>query len=147
MKRYLIPILVILVLASGLVVGCNSGADLSKEDLQIFVIGGNNEGYLKGYWATITNEYCYFTRPNKVEEAQKFLNGYEQKINLRDFYIPKGYITMEDLAAAHHPDGTSYSDKEKRQAMEGYNWGYYQGFLDAVDDCAEGRANRYSDLP
>lgn len=35
------------------------------------------------------------------------------------------------------------NDKQKRQAVEEYNWGFYDGFLQGVDDYLEGRRYRF----
>ncbi|MBI2328551.1 MAG: hypothetical protein HYU85_02780 [Chloroflexi bacterium] len=144
MKRYLILILAILVLASGMVVGC--APDLPKEIYdQLFIIG-NDKGYGWGYWLTAEAEKqgileAFITNlipPDIVDEAQKL----NPKVNIRDFYTPKGYWTMEDVADTHLPDGTPFNDKQKKQAMEAYNWGFYTGFMDGSKDYLEGKPHR-----
>ena len=141
MKRYIIPILMV-VLGSvlGVVVGC--APDLpEKEKVQLFAIG-NDVGYGWGYFLTAEDKDrtdLFWTRPHAVEEAQKF----NPKVNIRDFYIPKGYWTMEDVTNTHFPDGTPFNDKQKQQAMETYNWGFYTGFMDGSEDYLEGKPHRH----
>ena len=136
MKRYLIPIIIILVLTSGLWIGC--APDLSEEiNEQLFVMG-NDVGYGWGYSLVAENEDrrdLFWTPPDKVDDAQKF----NPKVNIRDFYIPKGYWTMDDVADSHYPDGTPFNDKQKKQAIEAYNWGFYSGFMKGCDDYREGK--------
>ncbi|GAH65747.1 unnamed protein product, partial [marine sediment metagenome] len=112
MKRYLIPILLILVLASGLWVSC--AADLPKKEEETFFALAYETGYGWGYWLTAENKDrtdIFWTPPDKVDEAQKL----NPQVNIRDFYIPKGYWTMGDVANAHFPDGTPFNDKQKKQ--------------------------------
>ena len=139
MKRYLIPIIIILVLTSGLWIGCAS--NLPEEiNEQLFVMG-NDVGYGWGYSLVAENEDrrdLFWTPPDKVDDAQKF----NPKVNIRDFYIPKGYWTMNDVADSHYPDGTPFNDKQKKQAMEAYNWGFYSGFMQGCDDYREGKPDR-----
>lgn len=140
MKRYLIPILLLLVLASGTTVGCTP--DLPEETKETFYALAYEAGYSWGYWLTAENKDrkdLFLTPPDKVDEAQKF----NPKVNIRDFYIPKGYWMIDDVANAHLPDGTPFNDKQKRQAMEANNWGFYDGFLQGVDDCLKGRRYRF----
>ena len=139
MKRYLIPILTLSLLASGTMVGC--APDLPKEIHDQLFFMGNDVGHGWGYWLIDEDKNrtdIFWTRPHAVDEAQKF----NPKVNIRDFYIPKGYWTMEDAAEAHLPDGTPLNDKQKRQAIEAYNWGFYTGFLDGSKDCLEGKPHR-----
>ena len=139
MKRYLVPIMIILVLASGLIVGCAS--DLPNEIYNQLFILGNDKGYGWGYGLTTEDKDrtdIFWTRPHAVDEAQKF----NPKVNIRDFYIPKGYWTMEDVANTHLPDGTPFNDKQKKQAMEAYNLGFYTGFMDGSEDTLKGKPHR-----
>ncbi len=145
MKRYLIPIiLAILVLASGLWIGC--APDLPKEIYDQLFVMGNDNGYGWGYWLTAEAEKqgileAFITNlipPDIVDEVQKL----NPKVNIRDFYTPKGYWTMEDVADTHLPDGTPFNDKQKKQAMEAYNWGFYTGFMDGSEDALKGKPHR-----
>ena len=142
MKRYLILILVtIFVLASGLVVGC--AADLPKEKQEELYALGYLDGYDWGYWLAAENKDrtdLFWTAPDKVDEVQKL---YPQ-VNIRDFYIPKGYWTIEDVANAHFPDGTPFNDKQKKQAVEAYNWGFYDGFFEGGHDYLDGKPYRFA---
>ena len=139
MRQYLIPILVgVVVLASGLV-GCVPDLP-EKEKTQLFALG-NDVGYGLGYWLIFKDKDrtdLFWTRPDAVEEAQKF----NPKVNIRDYYIPKGYWTEDDVANTHFPDGTPFNDKQKKQAIEAYNWGFYSGFMKGCDDCMEGKPDR-----
>ena len=141
MKRYLILILLgILVLTSGMVVGC--AADLPKEEEETFSALAYETGYGWGYSLTAENKDrtdIFWAPPDAVDEAQK-LNS---QVNIRDFYIPKGYWTMEDVANAHFPDGTPFNDKQKKQVIEANNWGFYSGFMQGSHDCLEGKPDRY----
>lgn len=139
MKRYLIPILLILVLASGTTVGCTP--DLPEEEGGIFFALGNETGYGWGYWLTNENKErkdLFWTPPDKIDDAQKF----NPRVNIRDFYIPKGYWTMDDMGNTQFPDGTPFNEKQKKQAMEAYNWGFYSGFMQGSKDCIEGKSHR-----
>ena len=140
MKQYFIPVLIILLLASGLTVGC--APDLPKEEEETFFALAYETGYGWGYWLTAENKDrtdIFWTPPDKVDDAQKF----NPTVNIRDFYIPKGYWTMEDVANTHFPDGTPFNDKQKKQAIEANNWGFYSGFMQGCKDCLEGKPDRY----
>jgi len=145
MKRYLIPILIaILVLASGLWVGC--APDLPKEENDTFFALAYQTGYSWGYWLTVEDKHrtdIFWTPPDRVDEAQEL---YPQ-LNIRDFYIPKGYWTIDDVANAQFPDGTPFNDKQKKQLMEANNWGFYSGFMQGSKDCVEGKPDRYLPYP
>ena len=136
MKRYLVLILVAtLVLTSGIVVGC--APDLPKEENDAIFTCGYEDGYSWGYWLAI--EYkdttsILWTPPDRVDKVQKLY----PKVNIRDFYIPKGYLTMSDVANLQFPDGPPFNDKQKKQWMEAYNWGFYSGFMKGYKDCVEG---------
>ena len=144
MKRYLILILAILVLASGLTVGC--APDLPEEIYDHLFILGDDKGYGWGYWLTAEAEkqgshmalIADLIPPDKVDEAQKL----NPEVNVRDFYTPKGYWTLEDVADTHLPDGTPFNDKQKKQAMEAYNWGFYNGFMDGSEDALKDKPHR-----
>ena len=99
-------------------------------------------GYSWGYELTAENKDrtdLFWTPPDKVAEAQKF----NPQVNIRDFYIPKGYWTMEDVANAHFPDDTPFNDKQKKQAMEANNWGFYDGFIEGGHDYLDGKPYRF----
>ena len=139
MKRYLIPILLaILVLASGALVGCAAG--LPEDETFSWYAMGDMEGYQCGHWLAVTDkDYpALWITPDRVDKVQQL---YET--NIREVYIPKGYLTMEDFANAHFTDGTPYNNKQKEQALEGHNWGFYDGFCQGVDDGLHGRPSRY----
>jgi len=144
MKRYLIPIVITLVLALGLTVGC--APDLPKEIYNQLFILGDDKGYGWGYWLTFEAEQqgshialiADLIPPDKVDEVQKL----NPEVNIRDIYTPKGYWTMEDVANMHLPDGTPLNDKQKKQAMEAYNWGFYTGFMDGSEDALKGEPHR-----
>ena len=138
MKRYLI-LVALLVLASGLWIGC--APDLPKEEGETFFALSNDVGYGWGYWLADEDKDridIFWTPPDRIDEAQKF----NPKVNIRDFYIPKGYWTLEDVANAQFPDGTPFNDKQKKQAMEAYNLGFYSGFMQGSKDCVEGKPHR-----
>jgi len=140
MKRYPIIILLILVLTSGVVAGC--AADLPKEEDETFFALAYETGYGWGYWLTAEDKDrtdIFWTPPDKVDDAQKF----NPQVNIREFYIPKGYWTIEDVANAHFPDGTPFNNKQKEQAMEANNWGFYSGFMQGCQDFLEGKPDRY----
>lgn len=142
MKRYLIPILLaILVLASGVMIGC--APDLPKEVEETFYALAYEAGYSWGYQLTAENKDrtdLFWASPDKVDDAQKL----NPNVNIRDFYIPKGYWAIEDVANACFPDGTPFNDKQKKQAMEANNWGFYDGFIQGSHDCLDGKPHRYS---
>ena len=142
MRRYLIPIVAILMLASGLVVGC--AADLPENEQEVWFSSGIMYGYSWGYWLTFEDPDLpiLWTPPDKVDEVQQL---YETDI--RKMYIPKGYLTMEGFSDAHFPDGTPYNEKQKGQAVESYNWGFYAGFRQGSEDCLDGKPNRYHYRP
>jgi len=140
MKRYLIPILMVLLLASGISIGC--APDLPKEEEETLFALAYEVGYAWGYWLTAENKDrtdLFWTPPDKVDEVQKL---YPQ-VNIRDFYIPKGYWTLEDVANTHFPDGTPFNDKQKMQAVEAYNWGFYDGFFEGVHDYLDSKPYRF----
>ena len=137
MKRYLMLItLAILVLTSGIVIGC--APDLPKEENDAFFTCGYEDGHSWGYWLIAEDKDrtdLWWTPPDRVDEAQKLHPG----VNIRDFYIPKGYWTIDDVADIQFPDGTPFNDKQKKQVMEAYNWGFYSGFMQGCDDSIEGK--------
>lgn len=136
MKRYLIPILIILVLALGIEVGC--APDLPKEENDNIFIIGYEDGHSWGYQLTAEDSHrkdLFWTAPDKVDEAQKF----NPKVNILDFYIPKGYLKKADVANLHFPNGTPFNDKQKEQWMQAYNWGFHSGFMRGSKDYLEGK--------
>jgi len=140
MKRYLIPILAVSLLVSGMGIGC--APDLPKEEEETFYALAYMTGYDWGYWLTAEDEFrtdLFWTPPDKFDEAQKF----NPQVNIRDFYIPKGYWTMEDVADIQFPDGTPFNDKQKKQVMEANNWGFYDGFFEGVHDYLDGKSYRF----
>ena len=135
------PILIVLVLTLGAIVGC--APDLPAEEDEAFYTLGYETGYSWGYWLTAEDKDradLFWTPPDKVNDAQEV----NPQVNVRDYYIPKGYWTFESVADARFPDGTPFNDKQKTRAMEAYNWGFYDGFLQGVDDYLEGRSYRFS---
>jgi len=137
MHRYtIIFVAAITVLTSGIMIGC--APDLPKEVNDATFTSGYEDGYSLGYSLTVEDSHrkdLFWTPPDKVEEAQKF----NPKINIRDFYIPKGYLTMNDVASLHFPDGTPFNEKQKEQWAEAYNWGFYSGFRKGCDDYIKGK--------
>jgi len=138
MKRYfmVLVVIVVLMLPLGMVMGC--APDLPKEEDDAIFTCGYEDGYSWGYWLTAEDSHrkdLFWTPPDKVDDAQKF----NPKVNIRDYYIPKGYWTIDDVANTHFPDGTPFNDKQKKQWMEAYNWGFYSGFKQGCDDCIEGK--------
>lgn len=108
-KQYLIPVIIIMVLAlaSGPTVGCDA-PDLPKEMYDQLFIVGNDKGYGWGYWLAFEAEgqgthialIADLIPPDRVDEFQKL----NPEVNIRDFYTPKGYWTLEDVANMHLPD-------------------------------------------
>ncbi|MFC1962539.1 hypothetical protein ACFLWB_00860 [Chloroflexota bacterium] len=138
MRRHLISIITLMV-TSGLVIGC--APDLPKE------VGGSiyalayEAGYSWGYDLTAEDrdrKDLLWTPPDKVDDAQKF----NPKVNIRDFYIPKGYWTIDDVANARFPDGIPFNEKQKKRVMEANNWGFYAGFMQGVEEYLEGKPDR-----
>lgn len=133
-------IIVALILAMAGIVGC--APDLPKEEEGTLYALAYVTGYEWGYLLTAEDKDrtdLFWTPPDRVDEAQKLY----PEVNIRDFYIPKGYWTIEDVANVHFPDGTPFNDKQKKQAMEANNWGFYDGFLQGCHDCLEGKPARY----
>jgi hypothetical protein len=145
--------IVIAILALGLTVGLPLGlyhagifeSGLSENERSEWYSSGAEAGYSWGYWLTFEdpNGLILWTPPDKVNAVQKYYPG----ANIRDAYIPKGYLTESDVADAHFTDGTPYNSKQRRQATEAYNLGFYDGFCLGSDDCLSGKPNRYSPLP
>lgn len=139
MKRSLIPALTILVLASGLVIGC--APDLPEEEGDRIYALAFEAGYSWGYDLTAEDrdrKDLLLTPPDKVDEAQ----GFNPEVNIRDFYIPKGYWTIDDLANARSPDGIPFNEKQKKQVMEANNWGFFTGFMLGAEEYLEGKPDR-----
>lgn len=143
MKRYLTLILAGSMVLASVVAGC--APDLSKKDIEMFYASGYENGYDWGYWLTAEDKDrtdLFWTPPDKVDEAQKF----NPQVNIQDFYIPKGYWTIEDVANARFPDGTPFNDKQKKQAVEANNWGFYDGFSKGAHDYLDGKRHRFLPL-
>ncbi len=122
MKRYLIPVTAILVLASVLLLGCGlSEADLAEKDREFFSFMGFEVGYSWGYFHP-TDAPVDWVTPDRYEDFD------------RELYVPKGYQTQDDWADARFPDGAPLNKKQKKQGMDSYNWGFYAGFRQGVDD-------------
>lgn len=139
MKRCLIPIFIVLVLVLGLCTGC--APDLPKEEEKNFFTLAYDAGYSWGYLLTAENQKRTDVRlipPDRVDAVQKL----NPNLNVHDFYIPKGYWTLEDVANAHFPDGTPFNKKQKTQVMEAHNWGFYSGFMQGSKDYIEGKPYR-----
>lgn len=137
-------IIVTLIVAMAGILGC--APDLPKEENDAIFTCGYEDGYSWGYWLTAEEKDrtdLWWTPPDRVDEAQKLYS----KVNIRDFYIPKGYWTIDDVANTQFPDGTPFNDKQKEQWMEAYNWGFYSGFMQGCDDCIEGKPDHYLELP
>ena len=130
-------LLALLVSASGLLVGC---AGLPEDERFSWYAMGDMEGYQCGHWLAVTDkDYpALWVTPDRVDKVQQLY-----KTNIREVYIPKGYLTMGDFANAHFTDGTPYNKKQKKQALEAHNWGFYDGFSQGVDDGLHGRPSRY----
>lgn len=140
MKRYLILILAGIMVLASVVAGC--APDLPKEEGETFFAVGNYDGYSWGYWLVFENEDrtdIFWTPPDRVDKVQELC----PHINITEVYIPKGYWTIKDVANTSFPDGTPFNDKQKKQAVEEYNWGFYSGFLQGSKDCLEGKPDRY----
>lgn len=141
MKRRIVAVLLAVLVLVTLAAGCgDTSSGLTKEELAEFYTTGNGDGYSWGYWLTSEdpNGPILWTPPDKVDDVQKFYPN----SNIRDMYIPKGYLTEYDVAGAHFPDGTPYNSKQKRDATEAYNLGFYDGFCQGSDDCLHGKPNR-----
>ena len=141
MKRYfmVLVVIVVLMLPLGMVMGC--APDLPQEENDAIFTCGYEDGYSWGYCLTAEDSHredLFWTPPDKVDDAQKF----NSKVNILDYYIPKGYWTIDDVANTHFPDGTPFNDKQKKQWMEAYNWGFYSGFKQGCDDFIEGKPSR-----
>lgn len=141
-KRYFILLLIVLVLTlgAGTVAGCSD--NLPEKTEENFFALAYEAGYSWGYQLTEENkdrEDLFWTPPDKVDEAQKF----NPKVNIRDYYIPKGYWTMGDVGNAQFLDGTPFNDKQKKQALEANNWGFYSGFMRGSKDYLEGKSPAY----
>jgi hypothetical protein len=140
MKQYLIPILAVLALALVTAIGCTP--DLPKETEETFYTTAYQAGYSWGYQLTAENKDrkdLFWTPPDKVDVAQEV----NPQINIQDYYIPKGYWTTKDVANAQFPDGAPFNEMQKKQAIEANNWGFYDGFLQGVDDYLKGKGYRF----
>ncbi|MCJ7655484.1 MAG: hypothetical protein MUO97_09365 [Dehalococcoidia bacterium] len=106
--------------------------DLPQKDKDTFSLMGFEVGYSWGYWNP-QDVPVYWVTPDKYESFH------------RQLYIPKGYWTMEDMANVNFPDGTPLNEKQKRQAMEAYNWMFYAGYCRGAQDSVQGKP--YLDKP
>lgn len=113
-KRHLILLLVLLVAVLGLQVACSPG--LPEDEKRVLFNLGHFDGRSWGQAAASGNWKVYWVSPDRVQEFHQ------------DFYIPKGYLPIEHFANAHFPDVTPYSEKQKKEACEAYNWGFFYGF-------------------
>ena len=111
MKRYPILILItILMLVSGLSGGCT--ANLPEDEKASWYAMGDVEGFKDGHWLAVV----------------------ASEVDIKETYIPKGYLSIEDFSDTHFADGTPFNEKQKEQAIKAYNWGFYDGFCRAVDE-------------
>jgi hypothetical protein len=135
-------ICVMLVFLTVVLLRCDISPDLSKKEKDTFYAFAFETGYSWGYQLIYENRGhdVFWTPPNRVTEAQK-LNS---QINIRDYYIPKGYWTKDDIAPMHFPDGTPFNNKQKQQVMDVNNWGFYDGFMAGSDDCLKHKPQRFS---
>ena len=93
MKRYPMLIMMVILTLSFVSMGC--APDLPKEIEETFFALGYEAGYSWGYELTAEKKDrtdLFWTPPDKVDYAQKL----NPNVNIRDFFIPKGYWTMED---------------------------------------------------
>jgi len=115
---------------SGLLSGCDIfEPDLPKNELNVYGVMGYEAGYSWGYYNPLTMKVFWVT-PDKYEPSQ------------RQFYIPKGYLTLENFTKAKLPDGTPYNEKQKKQAMDTYNWLFYKGYCDGAQDNLHGKPDK-----
>jgi len=105
--------------------------DLPQKDKDTFSLMGFEVGYSWGYWNP-QDVPVYWVTPDKYEPFH------------RELYIPKGYWTTENVTNLHFPDGTPLNDKQKRQAMEAYNWMFYAGYCKGAQDRVEGKPDALS---
>lgn len=137
MKRCLITVIILfLILSSGIEISCTP--DLPKEENDNTFTLGYETGYSWGYQLTSEDSHrkdLFWTPPDKIDEAQQF----NSNVDILDFYIPKGYLTDADVVNLQFPDATPFNDKQKKQWMEAYNWGFYSGFMKGSKDCLEGK--------
>lgn len=130
-----------ILMMTSVVAGC--APDLPKEEEETFYALAFVTGYEWGYLLTAEDKDrtdIFWTPPDSVDVAQEV----NPQVNIRDFYIPKGYCTMEDVTNAHFPDGTPFNNKQKKQVMEANNWGFYDGFIQGCHDFLEGKPRRFS---
>ena len=118
MKRSSILVLLALVILVFAQTACS--ADLPEEEKETWFNLGNFDGRSWGSAAERGNWKVYWVSPDRVQDFQ------------RDFYIPKGYLAVDYFATAHFTDGTPYNDKQKREACEAYNWGFFYGFYEGA---------------
>lgn len=110
----LIPLLLSLIALIFIYTACSPG--LPKEEEQVWFNLGHFDGRSWGDSAAAGNWKVFWVSPDKVQDFQ------------RNDYIPKGYLPVDDFATAHFTDGTPYNGKQKKQACEAYNWGFFYGF-------------------
>jgi hypothetical protein len=94
---------------------------LPEEDTLAWYACGYGDAYSLGVIARMENWPVYWVDPDHVNDINK------------QYYIPRGYMTEEDVANLHFPDGSPYNRKQKKQALEQYNWGFYFGFRDGAE--------------
>jgi len=132
-----IPKFLILVVLTNLllfaIIGC--APSLPDDEKEVVYYMGFSEGYTNGYALVLKNPKTkvWWITPDMVDKDAK------TNPSIREDYIPKGYWTHSDVAKAHFSDGTPFNEKQKKEFMEGYNWGFYSGFRKGADDCLEGR--------
>lgn len=113
-KLQILLLLTTLVFVFGAQVACSAG--LPRDEEEEWYTMGYSEGVSQGRVAEIVNANVFLVEPGRTEDFQM------------DFYIPKGYLSVETLADAHFTNGPPYNEKQKKQACEAYNWGFYAGF-------------------
>ena len=119
MKKYITPLLlVIFIVVLGLQVACSPS--LPEDEKEVWFNLGHFDGRSRGQVATSENWEVYWVSPDRVQEFQQ------------DFHIPKGYLPIEHFATARFPNGGPYNKKQKKQACEAYNWGFFYGFYNGA---------------
>lgn len=128
MKQNFISILSVLILAT-VVLGCEIfELELPQKDKDTFSFMGYEVGYSWGYFNPL-DKPVYWVTPDKYESFH------------RQYYIPKGYRILEDFAKAQLSNGTPLNSKQKKQAMESYNWMFYAGYCKGAQDRVQGKPN------
>ena len=115
MKKTITPLLlVIFIVVLGLQVACSPS--LPEDEKEVWFNLGHFDGRSWGQAAADGNWKVYWISPDRVQEFH------------RDSYIPKGYLPVEHFANARFSEGKPYNEKQKEQACEAYNWGFFYGF-------------------